>query len=62
MLDVAMRLEIAPVVARLAELASPTGKKRHLQDAIEQLRADNIPDELQDAALRELEKRWRELG
>ncbi|MDB4953678.1 MAG: hypothetical protein JWO36_1247 [Myxococcales bacterium] len=51
------RLELAPVLDKLAAIASPVARRRHLQAAIEQIRADNIPDDLQDAELRDLEAR-----
>jgi hypothetical protein len=58
----ASRIEIAAVLDHVDRLSSHIAKKRRLQKAIEDIRADNIPDELQDAELRELETRLRDLG
>ncbi|MDQ3363970.1 MAG: hypothetical protein M3680_00875 [Myxococcota bacterium] len=37
----------------------PTARRRELQKSIIAVRADNIPDELRDALVRELEGRLR---
>jgi hypothetical protein len=57
----AMRLEVAPVLDEVDGLTSIAAKGR-LQRAIDGFRADNIPEELQTAVLRELDTRWRKLG
>jgi hypothetical protein len=56
------RIELAPLLARLQHLTSPAAKRSLLSTSIEEVRADNIPDELQAAELRELEARLAELA
>jgi hypothetical protein len=56
------RLELAPLLDRLQRESSPAGKRALLAAAIEQLRADNIPAELEAAELDKLEARLAELG
>jgi hypothetical protein len=57
----ASRIEVAAVLDKVEALASAPAKKRHLQKAIADIRADNIPDELQAEELRQLDARLREL-
>jgi hypothetical protein len=56
------RIELAPLLARLQDLTSPAAKRSLLETSIEEVRADNIADELQAAELRELQARLAELG
>jgi hypothetical protein len=58
----ASKIEVAAVLDKVDGLASATAKKRHLQKAIADIRADNIPDELQAAELQQLEERLRSLA
>lgn len=51
----ASRLELAPILGKLAQLGSSHAKRRHLEHVISEIRADNIPDELQDMELHVLE-------
>jgi hypothetical protein len=60
MLAAATRLEIAPILAEIEGLPGPIAKNR-LAKEIEAVRADNIPEELQAAILRDLDGRWRRL-
>lgn len=62
LLEVVSRIEIAPVLGRIDGLASAGAKKHQLQRAIDEVRADNILEELQDAEVRQLEARLRELA
>ncbi|MEO8699031.1 MAG: hypothetical protein ABI867_03275 [Kofleriaceae bacterium] len=57
----ATRLELAPVFEEVEGL-SPIAAKGRLQHAIEGVRADNIPEELQISVLGQLELRARSLG
>lgn len=57
----ASKIEVAAVLDKVDTLASPAAKKRHLQKTIADIRADNIPDELQAAELQQLEERLRSL-
>lgn len=54
LIDGTCRTELAPFLTRIEQLA-PTAKRRELQQAIAELRADNVPDALRDAELRILE-------
>jgi len=54
-------IELAALLAPLEQLASAADKQRHLRTAIEQVRYDNIPDELQQEMLRDLEGRLSRL-
>lgn len=58
----ASRIEVAAVLDKVDGLASAAAKKRHLLKAIADIRADNIPDELQTEELRQLEDRLRDLN
>jgi hypothetical protein len=51
-------LELAALLAPIDRLPSPGARKRHLRDAITEVRADNLPEELQREVLRDLEERW----
>jgi hypothetical protein len=57
----AARLELAPILEEVEGMSSVAAKGR-LGRAIDAIRADNIPEELQAAVLRELDARWRRLG
>jgi hypothetical protein len=50
-------IEIAAYLAPLDKLQGAAAKERHLRTTIDQVRRDNIPDELQQMLLRELEQR-----
>ena len=41
--------------AKLEKLATPAQRRDYLREVIEEVQADNIPQVLQDAELRELE-------
>lgn len=58
----ASRIEVAAVLDKVDALASAAAKKRHLKKAIDDIRNDNISDELQAAELQQLEERLRSLG
>lgn len=58
----ASRIEVAAVLDKVDGLASAAAKKRHLKKAIDDIRADNISDELQAEELQQLEERLRSLG
>jgi len=62
LLEAASRIELAPVLGKIDALASAAAKKHWLQRAIDEVRADNIPEELQEDEVRRLEARLRELG
>jgi hypothetical protein len=62
LLEAASRIELAPILGRIDGLASPGARKHQLQRAIEEIRADNIPEELQAAEVQQLESRLRDLG
>jgi hypothetical protein len=62
LLIAASRIEVAAVLDKVDSLASPAAKKRHLAKAIADIRADNIPDELQATELQQLEERLQALG
>lgn len=55
------RLELEPLYARLQRETRPAARRALLEAAIEEIRADNIPDELQAAELDKLEARLAEL-
>lgn len=56
------RIELAPLLDKLHRQSSPAAQRTLLATAIEQIRADNISDELQAAELEKLEARLAELG
>jgi uncharacterized SAM-binding protein YcdF (DUF218 family) len=58
----ASRIEVGAVLDKVDSLASAAAKRRHLKKAIDDIRADNISDELQAAELQQLEDRLRSLG
>ena len=62
LLDVASKLELAAILGKVQALSSAAAKKHQLQKAIDQVRADNLPEELQDVELKQLEARLKELG
>jgi hypothetical protein len=62
LLEAASRLELAPLLGAIDALASIAAKKHRLQRALDDLRSDNIPEELQEAEVRQLEAKLRELG
>lgn len=57
----AAQREVAPVIAEVEGLSRLAARGR-LQRAIEAARADNLPEELQTAVLRDLDTRWRALA
>jgi hypothetical protein len=57
----ASRIEIGQVLERVAGTSSVATKRKLLKRAIDDLRADNVPDELQAEELRQLEERLRSL-
>ncbi|HET7504956.1 MAG TPA: hypothetical protein VFK02_28225 [Kofleriaceae bacterium] len=59
LLTAASRLEVAPVVDQLDERSSVAARRRLLEAAIADARADNLIDELRDHVVRELEARLR---
>jgi len=58
----ASRIEVGAVLDKVDHTTSVASKRKLLQRAIEELRADNVPDELQAEELRQLEERLRSLG
>ncbi len=56
------RIELAPLYARLQRQRSAAGQRVMLAAAIDEIRADNISDELQAAELEKLEARLSELA
>jgi hypothetical protein len=52
----ASRIELRAVLDKVDSLKTPAAKKRHLQAAIEQVRHDDIPDELQTCEIAMLER------
>jgi hypothetical protein len=56
------RLELAPMLDKLQRQSSPAAKKALLTGFIEQLRTENISDELEAAMTTALEARVKELG
>jgi hypothetical protein len=61
LLEAASRIELAPVLGKIDSLSSFGAKKHELQRAIEEVRADNIPEELQAAEVQQLESKLRGL-
>src|SRR5690606_30950416 len=61
LIQTAARLELEPVLAQLTRLSDPHVKRALLATTIEEVAADNIPDELQKAMLEKLEARVAEL-
>jgi hypothetical protein len=57
----AVAFEVAPFLDEVEGMSSIAAKGR-LQRAIDMVRADNMPEELQTSVLRELDTRWRRLG
>jgi hypothetical protein len=57
LLEAACRIELAPVLGRLDGLSGAGAKKHRLQRAIDEVRADNMPEELQEFEVRQLEAR-----
>jgi hypothetical protein len=55
------RIELAPLLDKLKRLSSPAAQRNLLETVIEQIRTDNISDELQTAELEKLEARLAEL-
>ena len=55
------RIELAPLLDKLQRQSSPAAKRTLLEEAIEQVRDDNIQDELQAALLEKLAARIKEL-
>ena len=55
------RIEVAAVLDKVDGLKGVAAKKRHLEGAISALRADDVPDELQQEELRVLRQRLDEL-
>jgi len=62
LVEIASAIEVAVIMESIDRLPSPTAKRRKLQDAIEHIRADNLPEEIQESALRQLEAKARSLG
>jgi hypothetical protein len=60
-IDTAARFELQPILEEVEGLA-PHAAVGRLQRAIDGFRADNIPEELQAAVLRDLDTRWRKLS
>ncbi|HUS30720.1 MAG TPA: hypothetical protein VMZ53_19555 [Kofleriaceae bacterium] len=56
------RLELAPMLDKLQRTSSPAAKKALLQTSIQQLRNENVSDELEAALTTALEARVKELG
>jgi hypothetical protein len=52
----ASRIEVEAVWSKVDGLKSPAAKRRHLAAALEDLRADSVPDELQAQQIRWLEE------
>lgn len=62
LIQTAARLELEPVLDRLSRMTDPDTKRALLAATIEEVAADNIPDELQKAMLEKLEARVGELA
>lgn len=62
LIQTAAGIELAPVLDKLHRVSSPSAKRALLAAAIEEVAADNIPDELQKAMLEKLETRVAELA
>lgn len=60
LLEAASRIELAPLLVTIDGLASAGARRHALQRAIDEVRADNIPEELQATELRQLEARLRD--
>ena len=60
-LAAAATIELAPYFDEVEGMSSIAAKTR-LQRAIDAVRADNMPEDLQATVLRELDARWRRLG
>ncbi len=50
-------IELATLLAPLDRMTNPGERARHLEGALDRVRADNLPDELQEALLRDLEEK-----
>jgi len=59
-LEAVTKLELAELLGRVAGLASAEAKQRALRKAIADIRADNVPSDLQEAEVKELERRLAE--
>jgi hypothetical protein len=57
----ATRIEVGAVLEKVEATSGVAAKRKLLQRAIQELRSDNIPDELQVEELRQLEERLRTL-
>lgn len=55
------RIELAPLLDKLQRQSSPAAKQSLLTSALEQLRTDNVPDELEAAMQQALQTRLDEL-
>ncbi|HTL37087.1 MAG TPA: hypothetical protein VL326_28325 [Kofleriaceae bacterium] len=62
LVQTAARLELAPMLDKLQRQSSPAAKKALLTSYLEQLRSENISDELEAAMTTALEARVKELG
>lgn len=62
LIQMVVRIELAPLVAQLNRLTSPAAKKSLLQTSVSKLQADNVFEELQAAELEALNARIAELG
>lgn len=62
LLLVAARAEINSVLTKAASLKTTKAKRRHLEDALAALRADDVPDELQATEIALVEEALVELG
>jgi len=51
----ACKLELAPILAKLERIAVPATRRDYLREVMDDISADNMPQALQDAELRELE-------
>lgn len=56
------RIEVTAVLDKVDGLASQAAKRRHLEKVIADIKADEVPDELQADELEQLEQRLTELG
>jgi hypothetical protein len=52
----ASKIEVAAVMAKVDSLATDAAKRRHIQNAIAELAADDVPDEMQTEERRQLEE------
>lgn len=62
LIQMVVRIELAPLVAKLNRLSSPAAKKSLLQSSVSKLQTDNVFAELQAAELEALNARLAELG